>query len=169
MPAEPPTTAHRLAAAIAAAAADIQSGGSISGHADSLRRLVAEFAGAPGEAGALELIDALGPALRARGVSMPPLDRFPPSVAVFLEAVDDAFADDGPPDLDSVADRLERAAASAFGVRTVSEVRAQALREQIRREVSASIAETVRAYGLTPAAEMVEDSADELDDIHRAP
>ncbi|WP_437316229.1 hypothetical protein [Sorangium sp. So ce385] len=171
MPAEPSTPARRLAEAIAAAAADLKAGGSIGVHADSLRRLVAEFGTAAGGNGPRELLEALGPALRARGVSMPSLDRLPPSVAAYFEAVDDALdgasAGDAPPDLESIAARLERAAAAAYGGPTVTEARAQALREQIRREVSASIAATVRAHGLTPAADMVEDGAD--DDLDEGP
>ncbi|WP_437607997.1 hypothetical protein WMF20_45165 [Sorangium sp. So ce834] len=159
MHAGPTAAARRLADAIAAAAADLAAGRPIAPHADSLRRLVAEMASAPGDVGVLALMQALGPALDARGVAMPPLDRFPPSVAAFLEAADEVFAEDSPLDFETAADRLERAAAAAFGTIAPREARAQALREQIRREVSASIADTLRAQGLTPAADMQGDEA----------
>jgi hypothetical protein len=157
MHAAPAAAARRLADAIAAAAADLAAGRPIAPHADPLRRLVAELGSAPGELGVLALVQALGPALDARGVAMPPLDRFPPSVAAFLEAADEVFADGSPLDFEAAANRLERAAAAAFGTITPSEARAQALREQIRREVSASIADTLRGQGLTPAADMQDD------------
>jgi len=151
------TTAERLAEVIAGAAADLQAGKSIDRHNDSLRRLIAELGRGSGELGVTALMQALGPALAARGVSMPPLDRFPPAVAAFLEAADEVVLDGGALDMEAAADKLERAAATAFGGRTASEARAQELRERIRREVSASLADTLRAQGLTPAADMEDD------------
>jgi hypothetical protein len=164
MRADPTAAGRRLADAIAIAAADLEAGKPMAAHADSLRRLVAEIGSAPGDIGVIALMEALGPALGARGVSMPPLDRFPPSVAAFLEAADEAFSDDAPLDFEAVADRLERAAAKAFGMETPREARERALREQIRREVSESLASTLRAQGLTPAADMTDDDGDEDDD-----
>jgi hypothetical protein len=159
--------AKRLADAIAEVAADLQAGRPVGARAESLRRLVADLGREPGGLGVLAFVEALGPALGARGVSMPPLSCFPPSVAAFLEAADEAL-DGDERNLDDVADRLERAAAPALGV-TTREARERALREQIRSEVGASIAASMRAHGLTPSCDLPPDAFDDLDDVDDEP
>jgi hypothetical protein len=158
---DPAAIAARLAAAIADAATAVMAGQPDRVDADGLRRLIAQL-GAERSAAALPaLVAALGPALAARGVPRAKLDALPPSVVAFLDAADAAFLDaaDGD-DLDAAAERLERAASPILGTST-RRGREEALREQIRREVSESLTRTLRARGLTPAADLPPDDRDD--------
>jgi hypothetical protein len=148
---DPDDAARRLAALIADTAAALQAGRPIAPDADAMRRLIAALGAVPAGRGIAALVAALGPALRARGVTRLVPDELPPSVAAFLEAADEAFGDlADETDFEVLAERLDR----TTGGRAARE---QALRDQIRREVSASLTETLRARGLVPAADDVDD------------
>jgi hypothetical protein len=93
---------------------------------------------------------------------MPPLDELPPSVAPLVAAADGAFAlgADAHPDLEASLERMEGALQRTLGTSPHQQKRDR-LRDRIRREVSASVAESLRKDGFTPARDMPEDAGDE--------
>ncbi|WP_437723466.1 hypothetical protein [Sorangium sp. So ce861] len=153
---------RELSTLLADAAEARRDGRPIEVDVDAVRRLIVDLGDDPGAEGAAALCAALAGELRARRATLPPLDAFPPGVAALLQAVDGAFApgDDGQIDFEVVAEKLNRAVGDAMG-KSLRQAREQALRDRIRRDVSASVARSMRAHGLTPAADMNADDADE--------
>lgn len=155
----PRDAARRLAVMIAESAAERMAGRPGAVDAAVMHGLVATLA-----AGGIDaMFAALGEELRARGATLPPLDHWPPGIAALLESAQDALdLGGGPLDFEVAADKLDRAVHATTGT-SPRQARAQALRERIRREVSTSIARSMRAHGLTPAADLKDDGAP-LDD-----
>jgi hypothetical protein len=152
-----PDAARRLAVMLADAAAARQRGRPSAIDADAARELIAELS-ADGVDGIDALLVALSEELRARGATLPPPEQLPPGLASLLEAADEALSPgaDGQIDLEQAARKLDRAVGATLGT-SPREARERAMRERIRREVGESIARSMRAHGLTPAADMKDD------------
>jgi len=149
--------ARRLAVMLAEAAAARSDERPFTVDTDAARGLIAELS-AEGVDGTDALFVALSEELRARGATLPPLERLPPSLAALLETADEALQPgaDGLIDFEAAASKLDRAVGATLGT-SPREARQRAMREQIRRDVAESIARSMRAHGLTPAADMTDD------------
>lgn len=159
--------AKELADLIAEAAARRQRGEPAMDQTAEATRLVIELGA--GDDGAIDrFFTALGDGLRARGTTLPPFDELPPSVVPLIAAAGNAFVvgDDGRIDYQRTADNLDETMRQAFG-KSPRQVREEQLRAKIRREVSASVAESMRRAGLTPACDQPDDDDDDDPDSHR--
>lgn len=156
--AERATAAADLARRLAESAARHQRGEPVSGDTADLQQLLnAVIADDDGE-GLSHFFAALGTELTARGVDLPSLDQLPPNLAALLAVADASLVPgpDGDLDLDATATRLDDAVAALTGT-SPRRAREEADHTQLRSEIAASVADSLRRHGLTPACDMPAD------------
>ncbi len=149
--------AQQLAEMIADAAARRERGEPAGARTDDAARLAIELA-AHGEEAFDRFFELLAAKLKASGARLPPLEELPPSVAPLLAMFERSFVRDrdGELDLERTARRLDGGLRRSLGTSPRQVRRAQA-RAEIRRNVAASVAESLRRHGLTPACDTPED------------
>jgi hypothetical protein len=145
---------HDLAALIVDAAAQRTRGERVIGNrADDLARLVIEL-GVEGDVAFGRFFEELAHQLQRRGVRLPPVDELPASIAPLLALFEESFIYDKSGELDAerTATRLDASLKSVLGTSPREARRAQ-LEAEIRKDVSESVAESLRRHGLVPAAD----------------
>lgn len=126
-------------------------------HALTLDNEVAHLVialGAEGDAAFGRFFDALASELKRRHARLPPIDDLPPSVAPLLSLFEHSFAYDarGELDIERTAGRMDASLVAAFGT-SPRKIREAELEAEIRKDVSASVAESLRQHGLVPACD----------------
>lgn len=145
------TAAEQLATLIADAAARRAKGQRGKLANDQVARLVAELGASEDDTAVEGFFELLARELRTRGATLPPIEQLPPSVAPLLAAMSTAF-EGGEPDLDAAVDRMERTMQRTTGF-SPRQVENDRLRDEIRRDVAKSVADSVRRHGLVPSTD----------------
>jgi len=146
--------AEDLATLIANAAAAKQRGEPVSSTLDDAAALATEL-GSDADPDAFDTFFALlASALAERGARLPPMNELPPTVVPLLVAFEGSITYDaaGTIDLDRTAMRADVAMRKLIGTSPRKQRRDQQ-RANIKRNVAASVAESLRRHGLVPACD----------------
>jgi hypothetical protein len=147
------SAAQQLADEIADASLRRQRGEPVAAPVENAARLVVELGVEPG--GVEEFFVALAAALRARRTKLPPIEELPACVGPLLVAAGAAFevGPDGEIDYEATAQQLNEVLERMVGT-SPRRIREERLHREIRETISASVADSLRRHGLTPACDM---------------